>query len=307
MERIAVTGVVPDTTTRLQWAAVLVALMTVAASNATGTSAAPGDSPPETIALVSTTMPIPPTTSTTTTTTTVAPYQRIGIDPDLAYPTIEPAIGIVPVDLQPVDPHVRVTPLPGTLALTFDDGPDPKWTPMILDILKEHGATATFFVLGWKIDAYPDLARRIVDEGHSLQSHAYRHHNLTNRSDGEVLRLIDDTARAIFDATGTTPVCLRPPGGITNRRLVANAASRDHVVILWTGEGNSGDYVHGSSSQVLSRARHWRAGYITLMHDTWGALYRVSLDAMLDDIESRGIGFSTVCVVTDPLGAPPAQ
>jgi len=283
----------------------LVTALVAAGCGADGIAAAAPD--PAGITVPPSTPATPPPTATTSTTTTLPPRPRLGIDPDLAYPTIEPSIGIEPVSLESADAGIRLAPLPGTLALTFDDGPDPKWTPIILDILKEHGATATFFVLGWKVDAYPDLARRIVAEGHSLQSHAYRHHNLTNRSDGAVLALIDDTTRAIFDATGTTPVCLRPPGGITSSRLVANAASRDHVVILWTAEGNSGDYAHGSASQVLSRARRWQAGYVTLMHDLWGGIYQRVLGAMLDDIESRGIGFSTICVTNEPLGGPPAE
>jgi len=255
---------------------------------------------------VTTTALAPPVPAIPSTTTTVTPRERIGIDPDLIYPTIVPAIGIVPVDLQPGPVEIRVDPTPGTLALTFDDGPDPTWTPIILDILEEHGATATFFVLGWKVDAYPDLARRIVDEGHSLQSHAYRHHNLTNRSDAAVGRLIDDTAAAIFNATGTTPLCLRPPGGATSSRLRANAAGHGHRVVLWTPEGNSLDHSHGSTARVLRRARTWQAGYVTLMHDVWGFLYERSLSSMLDELAGRGIGFSTICVPTNVASVPPA-
>lgn len=208
------------------------------------------------------------------------------------YPTTTmPAIFFEPV-------VIRVGPLPGTLALTFDDGPDPKWTPIILDILKERGVKATFFALGWKVDAYPELARRIVDEGHSLQSHAYRHHNLTNRSDAAVGVLLDDAAEAIFNATGTTPVCLRPPGGITSKRLYRVADEHGHLVVLWSPNGSSLDYAHQSSSGVIRRAKEWEAGDVTLMHDTWGFLYQRSLNAMLDDLDSRGIGYSTICVPT---------
>jgi len=254
----------------------------------------------------STTAAVPPTTTTSTSTssteaptpTTTRPlFISQGADPT---PCQLAEYGFYPTTTVPssyFDPIViRVEPLPGTLALAFDDGPDPEWTPIILDILKERGATATFFVLGWKVDAYPELARRIVDEGHSLQSHAYRHHNLTNRSDASVGKLIDDAAEAIFNATGTTPVCLRPPRGITSRRLEANAAEHGHLIVLWTSGGSSLDYSLQTSSGVLSRARKWEAGYVTLMHETWGFLYKRSLDAMLDDLDSRGIGYSTICV-----------
>ena len=273
------------------------------------------------------TAPIPTTTITPAVTTTVAP---VAVDPQAAVPppvvvatTIADLDGEDPIPAQLVEHElypiatlpaafeyplvIRVKPLPGTLALTFDDGPDPKWTPIILDILKERGVPATFFVLGWKVDAYPEIARRIVDEGHSLQSHAYRHHNLTNRSDAAVGALIDDTAGAIFDATGTIPVCLRPPQGITNSRLVENAAEHGHRIVLWTSEGNSLDYSLGTSAGVLNRARNWEAGYITLMHDLWGSLYQRSLNAILDDLDSRGIGYSTICVPDEIGPARPLQ
>ena len=241
------------------------------------------------------------TTPIGTTTTTLPP--RVGIAPNLAYPTIEPEVPFEP--FTPASPAgLRIEPAPGTVALTFDDGPDPKYTPVILDILRDHGAVATFFVLGWKVDAYPDIARRIVEDGHSLQNHAYRHHNLTNRSDAAVAGLISDTARAIHEATGVTPTCLRPPQGITNSRLAQTAAANGHVILLWDSRGNSLDYSLGTASGVLGRARNWQAGDITLMHDTWGFLYRAALPQILEDLEERGIGTSTLCVRTEPMPVP---
>jgi peptidoglycan/xylan/chitin deacetylase (PgdA/CDA1 family) len=158
---------------------------------------------------------------------------------------------------------------------------------------------ATFFVIGWKVDAHPEIAQRIVDEGHSLQSHAYHHHRLTIKSSAYVGSLIDDTAAAIFDATGTTPVCLRPPGGFTNSRVAGVAAEHGHTIVLWTPNGNSLDYSHHSVSGVLRRAAGWEAGEVALLHDVWGWLHDDALPVLIDEIESRGIGFSTICVPTD--------
>ena len=248
--------------------------------------------------------PQPAATTTATvpaaTTTTVPPEpapvpSRGGDRAGLDFGTTEP-----PIDASLfVEYRARVEPLAGTVALTFDDGPDPTWTPIILDILREKGVAATFFVLGWKVDAHPEIARRIVEEGHSLQSHSYRHHNLTNRSVSAVAWQIDETSRAIRDATGTTPTCIRPPRGISNDRLVATAAEHGHQVVLWTPAGNTGDYSHGSRSVVLSRSRAWEPGYVTLMHDTWGWLYRDALGQMIDEMRERGIGFSTICVLEE--------
>ena len=68
---------------------------------------------------------------------------------------------------------------PGTIALTFDDGPDPHWTPLILDVLARHHAHATFFVIGSRVNEYPDLARRIVAEGNEIGVHTFTHAELS--------------------------------------------------------------------------------------------------------------------------------
>jgi len=100
---------------------------------------------------------------------------------------------------------------PGTIALTFDDGPDPDWTPAILDILKRENVPATFFVIGKNGQAHPELLRRIVNEGHELGNHTFTHPNL-----GEIPgRLVDlelnATQRLIESVTGRSTVLFRPP------------------------------------------------------------------------------------------------
>ena len=100
---------------------------------------------------------------------------------------------------------------PGLLALTFDDGPDPRWTPAILNILKQENVPATFFIIGKNGQTYPDLVRRIVDEGHEIGNHTYTHPNL-----GEIpLSLteleLNATQRLIESEVGRSTVLLRPP------------------------------------------------------------------------------------------------
>ena len=100
---------------------------------------------------------------------------------------------------------------PGMLALTFDDGPDPKWTPAILDILKRENVPATFFIIGKNGQAYPDLVRRIANEGHEIGNHSYTHPNL-----GEIpLSLteleLNATQRLIESEVGRSTVLFRPP------------------------------------------------------------------------------------------------
>jgi cellulose synthase/poly-beta-1,6-N-acetylglucosamine synthase-like glycosyltransferase/peptidoglycan/xylan/chitin deacetylase (PgdA/CDA1 family)/spore germination protein YaaH len=100
---------------------------------------------------------------------------------------------------------------PGLIAITFDDGPDPQWTPAILDILKQENVAATFFVIGKNGQAYPDLLRRIVNEGHEIGNHTYTHPNL-----GEIPGSLTDlelnaTQRLIESETGRSTVLFRPP------------------------------------------------------------------------------------------------
>ena len=100
---------------------------------------------------------------------------------------------------------------PGLIALTFDDGPDPMWTPAILDILKRENVPATFFVIGKNGEAYPDLLRRLVNEGHEIGNHTFTHPNL-----GEIPASLTDlelnaTQRLIESVTGRSTVLFRPP------------------------------------------------------------------------------------------------
>ena len=100
---------------------------------------------------------------------------------------------------------------PGLIALTFDDGPDPNWTPAILDILKKENVPATFFVIGKNGDAYPDLLRRIVNEGHEVGNHTYTHPNL-GEVPGRIVDLeLNATQRLIESVTGRSTVLFRPP------------------------------------------------------------------------------------------------
>jgi peptidoglycan/xylan/chitin deacetylase (PgdA/CDA1 family) len=97
------------------------------------------------------------------------------------------------------------------VALTFDDGPTPNLTPVVLDILKEYQMKATFFVLGPKVKQNAELLKRAVAEGHEIGNHTWRHAHLTKLSPEEVTEELNKTSQAIEDATGKKPVLCRPP------------------------------------------------------------------------------------------------
>ena len=99
----------------------------------------------------------------------------------------------------------------GKLALTFDDGPDPEWTPQILDILKAKGVHASFFIIGENADAYPDLVQRDVAEGHDVGNHTFTHPNLGERPDALVTLEINATQRLFEAITGRSMRLFRAP------------------------------------------------------------------------------------------------
>jgi peptidoglycan/xylan/chitin deacetylase (PgdA/CDA1 family) len=103
------------------------------------------------------------------------------------------------------------------VALTFDDGPS-RWTPLVLDLLREHGARATFFVIGKRAREHPDLVKRIVAEGHELGSHTLTHPRLTEIPDDEVRQEITGGLDAIEEVLGERPTLFRAPGFHADQR-----------------------------------------------------------------------------------------
>ncbi|MGO4370469.1 polysaccharide deacetylase family protein [Paenibacillus sp. MCAF20] len=97
------------------------------------------------------------------------------------------------------------------IALTFDDGPDKRYTPAILDILKEKGVKATFFVVGLQVNKSPEVLERIVKEGHEIGNHTYNHKDLSKLGKDTILKEINDSDKLIKDAVGFTPVLFRAP------------------------------------------------------------------------------------------------
>jgi len=105
------------------------------------------------------------------------------------------------------------------LALTFDDGPDPHLTPKLLDILAEHQVKATFFVLGSQVARYPELARRIAEEGHEIGNHSWGHGNFTKMKPAQMLQDITHTQDMLQAAGVTPPTLFRPPYGASNEAV----------------------------------------------------------------------------------------
>src|SRR5436853_1858709 len=120
------------------------------------------------------------------------------------------------------------------IAMTFDDGPQAKFTPKLLDLLAAHHIKATFFVIGENVAEYPDIVARAAREGHEIGNHSWSHPNFGKMSDEAVRRQIRRTEDAIKSATGSRPNLLRPPyGSITARQKRWIQDELGYRIILW--------------------------------------------------------------------------
>ncbi|NBQ64269.1 MAG: polysaccharide deacetylase family protein [Verrucomicrobia bacterium] len=152
------------------------------------------------------------------------------------------------------------------LALTFDDGPTPGITERVLAELKKRDMRATFFLIGAKVDARPDLARRLVDEGHDVANHSYTHPRLSGMSDAAVDNQITRTQEAIARATGVTPVWFRPPYGAFRREQGPLASKHGLGVAYWSVDPK--DWSQPGSAVIAQRVlAASQPGSIILLHD----------------------------------------
>jgi peptidoglycan/xylan/chitin deacetylase (PgdA/CDA1 family) len=187
-----------------------------------------------------------------------------------------------PKPAQETIPFLSCGPLdsPG-VALTFDDGPTPGITERLLDTLRAHDARATFFLIGEKVAAAPELARRVMDEGHEIGHHTYTHRKLTELSDADVDRELDQTQAIFEEVLGHRATWLRPPFGALRQDQARRARERGLAVVLWSVDAE--DWRDPSADSVAERVRtHLDPGAIVLSHEV--ASTADSLDATLQDI-----------------------
>ena len=177
-----------------------------------------------------------------------------------------------------------------SLYLSFDDGPNPEHTPPLLDLLDAHGAKASFFLIGEQIERYPDLARRIVEAGHSLGNHSYSHphfEQLPLAAQFEEIRRTDQLLSAI---DGRPRHMFRPPRGVLPLPMLLRCLRERRRICLWSYD--TLDYSRRPVEQVLPLIRQHpvRSGDILLMHDD-GGLSTQLLRALLPAWREQGYEF----------------
>lgn len=156
----------------------------------------------------------------------------------------------------------------GRVALTFDDGPDPRYTPRVLNILNEFQAPACFFVLGKKAQAHPDLIARIYQEGHEVASHGYHHHISWLLGPRGIKRELQMSAAAIAAITGRPPRLYRPPWGLFNLYSLFLRRLHRQEVVLWSFM--SWDWGRRATTETIARKVLSRVkdGAILIFHDS---------------------------------------
>ncbi|MGD0958041.1 MAG: polysaccharide deacetylase family protein [Candidatus Acidiferrales bacterium] len=161
---------------------------------------------------------------------------------------------------------VRRTGDASAMALTFDDGPNPAVTPLLLDLLDRHSARATFFLLGQHVRAFPALAKEIADRGHTIGNHTETHRRLVFCSSAEIRSAIGRCDEAIEGAMGKKPRWMRPPFGYRGP-LLDGAVRRGGGagVVMWSASAR--DWRPGPVEQVIRSLRRARGGDIVLLHD----------------------------------------
>lgn len=179
------------------------------------------------------------------------------------------------------------------IALTFDDGPHATLTPKLLDMLKERGIKATFFVIGQNVVANPQILQRAVAEGHEIGNHSWNHQAFTKAGTTGVTMQVTQTNDAIENATGKKPVILRPPYGATNASITKRLNEEYGLkVIMW--DVDPLDWKYRNSEKVKSEIlKNTKAGSIVLAHD----IHATTVNAMpetIDALIAKGFKFVTV-------------
>lgn len=180
------------------------------------------------------------------------------------------------------------------VAITFDDGPDADSTPRVLNVLAAHGVKATFFVVGSKVEACPELAREIVRAGHTIANHSQSHSStLPLKSAQEIGAEFRASKQVIKRITGVDVRLARPPFGVTNPNVGKAFRQAGYVTIGWSVR--SFDTVSSLSRECIVRRvlRQTRAGDVVLLHDRCPDADKV-LDAVLCGLERRGYKFCPI-------------
>jgi len=190
--------------------------------------------------------------------------------------------------------EAKLSPAQKVIALTFDDGPWPQSTTQVLEILKQNNIKATFFVVGKNVKNFPDLLKRVHEDGHAIGNHTWHHwYHVMNKQ--AAAYEIDHTTDLIYKTTGVKTNLFRPPGGMMHNGVAAYARSKKYAVVMWSSD--SIDYSQPAVPKLIDNVfRLAKPGGIVLMHDGGGNRSRTvqALPEMIARFRKQGYRFVTV-------------
>lgn len=186
------------------------------------------------------------------------------------------------------------------IALSFDDGPHPVYTPEVLSVLRKYNIKATFFVIGENASYFPDLIRQINEEGHELGNHTFTH-SLSKKISNKVLSYeITKSHETIKNICGYDVKLFRPPGGIINDKVKETVGELGYKIVLWNIDTR--DWAHSSVNSIINNVlSNTKSGSIVLFHDY---IYKNSptveaLEKIIPKLKEQGYTFVTVGELID--------
>jgi LCP family protein required for cell wall assembly len=202
-----------------------------------------------------------------------------------------PFVGAEPARqaLVPTPAASTITPT-GGVALTFDDGPHPTFTPRIMDILEARGVRGTFFLIGRQAQKHPDLVRSIASRGHTVGGHTWSHRILTTISDADWYFEVEYTNELLRELSGQSVPYIRPPQGKQDARTLGKLRAAGLVSVRWTKDTE--DWTNPGADVIVRRAvGGLRPGAVVLMHDGGGNRDQTvdALERILDGIAGAGL------------------
>ncbi|MFB4261442.1 chitooligosaccharide deacetylase [Niallia circulans] len=194
---------------------------------------------------------------------------------------------------------VKGDPASNQVALTFDDGPDPRFTEQVLTKLDQHHVPATFFVLGKRVEANPELLVRLNQAGHEVGNHTFSHPNLSEGSLEQLEAEVTKTEEIIEATIGYRPRLFRPPYGFLTAEQVGRLQALNHIVVGW--DVDTLDWQGIPAQEVTETVLQGvESGSIILMHDGGDVdtpnpeIYSAdALDEIIPELQSRGYTFVT--------------
>ena len=181
------------------------------------------------------------------------------------------------------------------IALTFDDGPHPRYTPKILEILRKYNIKATFFAVGINAYYYPETLKKVVDAGHEIGNHTYTHPKVSKIEKGRLKQEIEDCEDILYELSEYKTKLFRPPEGMIDGGILDIINGLDYDVILW--DIDTRDWAHTPADEIADKViKSISSGDIILMHDYIGYNSPTcdALELFIPELIKKGYKFVTV-------------